>query len=60
MILQTGQPIIAKHILPNTPRNKSYSTIKFGQLIENKVRKTFFLKNYTQNVVEKLDLFIKN
>ena len=37
------------HILPNISRSKVNQIIKFGQLIE-----TFFMKNYTQNEVEKL------
>ena len=37
----------------NTSRSKVNQTMKFGQLIEhNKAR--FFLKNHSQNVMEKL------
>ena len=36
--------------------------LKFGQLIEFNMRNIFFLKNHTQNVVEKLvtNPFVKN
>ena len=42
-------------------RSKGNRTEKFGQIIEYNM-KTFFLKHYTQNVVEKLvlDPFLKN
>ena len=42
-------------------RSKSNKTMKFGQLIEYSI-KILFLKNHTQNVVEKLvpDPFMKN
>ena len=46
---QPGKQRIAIHILPNIWRSKVNQIIKFGQLIE-----IFFIKNYTQNVVEKL------
>ena len=41
------------HILPNISKSKGNQTIKFGQLIEHDIR-NIFLKNHTQNVVEKL------
>ena len=49
------------HIFPNISRSKGNQTIKFGQLKECNFIK-FFLKNHTQNVVEKLvpDPFLKN
>ena len=52
---------IAMHILPNVSRSRGNYTMKFGQLIDYNM-KTFFLKNNTQNVVEKLysDTFLKN
>ena len=53
MTSQPGQQTIIIHILPNISRSKGNQTIKFGQLIECNM-KTFFLKNYTQNLVEKL------
>ena len=61
----TSQPdyqAIAIHILSNISRSKGIQTVKFGQLIEYKIRNIFFLKNHTQNVVEKLfpDPFLKN
>ena len=41
------------HILPNISQSKNNQTMKFGQVIEYKWE-TFFLKNHTQNVTEKL------
>ena len=46
---QPGKQRVRINILPNISRGKVNQIIKFGQLIE-----TFFLKNYTQNVLEKL------
>ena len=40
-------------ILPNISKNKGNETTKFGQLIGHNMSNTF-LKNHTQNVVEKL------
>ena len=40
-------------ILPNISRCRSNQKMKFGQLIEYNMRNSY-LKNYTQNVVEKL------
>ena len=59
----TSQPVkktIVIHILPNISRSKSNQTMKFGQLIECNM-KNIFLKNHTQNMVEKLvpDPFLK-
>ena len=51
MTSQPGKKGIALHILPNISKSKCNHTIKFGQLIEYNMRN---LKNYTQNVVEKL------
>ena len=42
MTSQTGQQIIAIHILPN-----SNQTMKFGQLIEYNMRNTFLEKSYS-------------
>ena len=39
--------------MPNILRSKGNQTMKMGQLIEYKIR-NIFLKNHTQNVVEKL------
>ena len=52
---------IVIQILPNISRNKVNQTMKFGQLLEYKMRK-LFLKNHTQNVVEKLipEPFLEN
>ena len=60
MTSQTGKQIIKAHILSNISRSKSNQTIKFGQLIECNM-KTFFSKNHTQNVMEKLasDVLLK-
>ena len=51
---------IAIHILPNISRSKSNQTMKFGQLLEYSMS-NIFLKNHTQNMVEKLftDHFLK-
>ena len=53
---------IAINILSNISRSKGNHTMEFGPLIEYNVRNNFFLKNHTQNVVEKLfpDPFLKN
>ena len=40
-------------MLPNTSKSKGNQTMKFGQLIDYNMR-NIFLKNHTQNVVEKL------
>ena len=60
MTSQTGQEINTIHILPNISRSKGNQTKKFGQLIEYNM--IFFLKNHTQNMVEKLvpDPFVKS
>ena len=57
MTTQPGKQSITIHILSNISRSK----IKFGQLIEYNMRH-IFLKNHTQNMVEKLlpDPFLKN
>ena len=48
MTPQHGLLTISMHILPNTSRSKDNQSVKIGQL------KKMFLKNHTQNVVEKL------
>ena len=54
MTSQTGQQIIAIHILPNISKSKDNQTMTFGQLIEyNKIN--IFLENDKQSVAEKLD-----
>ena len=45
---------IAIHVLLNISRSKDSETIRFGQLIEYHVKDILFLKNHTQNMVEKL------
>ena len=61
MTSQPGKKTIAIHMLPNISRNKGNQTMKFVQLLQYNVGK-IFLKNHTQNVVEKLfpGLFLKN
>ena len=58
---QLGKQTITIHILPNIPRSRGSQSMKFGQLIEYKMRNIFLEKSDT-NVVEKLfpDLFIRN
>ena len=46
MASQTGQKIIAKHILSNMSRNKGNQTFKFGQLIEYNMIYIFLEKPY--------------
>ena len=41
---QTGQQIIAIQLLPNISRTKSNQKMKFGQLIEHKLRNIFLEK----------------
>ena len=53
MTSQPGKQTIATHILLNISRSKGNPTMKFGRLIEYNMKKNF-LKNYPQNVVEKL------
>ena len=62
MTSQTGWPIIIIHILYNISGTKGNQTMKVGQLIECSVKKIFFLKDHTQNMVEKLipDPLMKN
>ena len=61
MTSQPGKQTIAIHILPNISRSRSNQTMKFCQLIEYNMR-NIFLKNNSQNVVEKLfpDPFLKS
>ena len=63
MLLQPGKQTITIHILPNIS-NKINQTVKFGHLVKYNMRNVFFffLKNHTQNVVEKLfpDRFLEN
>ena len=48
MTLQTGQRIIALHILPNISRIKGNQAMKFGQLIKCNMRNIFLEKSYTK------------
>ena len=52
MTSQTRQQIVTVHLLSNISISKGNQTMKFGQLREYTT--IFFLKNRTQNVVEKL------
>ena len=52
MISQTGQQLIAIHILSNISRNKGNKTMKFGQLLEYNMRNIFIEKSYTEYVGE--------
>ena len=47
MTSQSGKQTIAIHILPNMSRSKGNQTMKFGQLIEYKMRNIFLEKSYT-------------
>ena len=60
MSSQIEQQIIKIHILTNTSKSKGNQTVKFGQLIEYNIN-IFFLKNHSENAVEKLvpDPFLK-
>ena len=61
MMSQPGKQAIVIHILPNISRSEGNQNLKFGQLKEYCIRRIFFLKSHTQNVVEKLfpDHFLK-
>ena len=49
MTSQPGKQTIAIHTFVSISRSKNNQTMKFDQLVE-----TLFLKNHTQNVVDKL------
>ena len=53
MTSQPGKQTIAIHVLPYISKSKDNQTVKYGQLIEYNMDR-FFLKNRTQNLVEKL------
>ena len=61
MMSQPGQQTIVIHILANISRTKGNQTMKFGQLIEYKM-KNIYLENHTQDGMEKLiaDPFVEN
>ena len=48
MMSQTGQQIIAIHILSNTARSKDNQTIKFVWLISYNMRTIFLEKSYAK------------
>ena len=48
MTSQSGKQAVIIHILPNVSRSKSNQIMKFGQLIEYKIRKIFLEKSYTK------------
>ena len=48
MTSQTVKQIITIHILSNISRSKNNKAIKFGQLIECKIRNIYFEKSYTK------------
>ena len=53
MTSQTGEQLIAMHILSNISWNKGNQTMKFGQIIEENMKNNFLKKNHSQNVVKK-------
>ena len=53
MMSHPGQQTVVIRIFPNILINKGNQTMKLGQLTECNMR-NIFLKNYTQNMVEKL------
>ena len=53
MMSQPGKQTIAIHIFTNISRSKGNQTKEFGQ-IYNITLETFFSKNHTQHVVDKL------
>ena len=61
MASQPGKQTIAIHMLLNISRSKGNKRIKFGQLIEYKMRNIFLKQSYI-NVVQKLfpNHFLKN
>ena len=50
MTSHTGKQIIIIHILPNITRNTSNLSMKIGRIEYENI----FLKNYIQNIVEKV------
>ena len=48
MTSQSGQQTILIHLLPNISRSKGSQTMKFGQLIEYKIRNIFLEKSHTK------------
>ena len=56
---QSGQKIITIHILPNISSSKANQTMKFGHLVNCKVRNIFLKKLYKEDQFQRLvpDLF---
>ena len=52
MTLQPGKQTIAIYTLPNTSRIKGNQTMKFGQLLEYDMRKTFLKKSWSKFCAE--------
>ena len=48
MTSQPGYQAIVMHILPKIVRSKSNQVMKFGRLIEYKIRNIFLEKSYTK------------
>ena len=61
MMSQPGKQTIAIHILLNISRSKGNQTMKFGQLIECKMKNIFLEKSYTKMMEKRFsDSSIKN
>ena len=54
MTSQPRKQTIAIYIMSNISRSKGNQTMKFGQLIEHKLRNIFFCKIMHKNVLENL------
>ena len=48
LISKPGEETITIHILPNISRTKGIQAMRFGQLIEYRMRKIFVEKSYTK------------
>ena len=57
MTPQPGKQTIAMHVLPTISRRKSNQAMKFGQLIEYKMRNTFLKKSYAKCGGETVPIF---
>ena len=53
MAAQTGEQIIAIHVLPNIPKSKGSPAMNFGQLTKFNMRKIFF-KTHAENEAGRL------
>ena len=56
MTSQPGKQTIVTYIMSYISRSKSNQSMKFGQLIEHKLRNIFFCKIMHRNVLENLFL----